>query len=207
MIFPFQDELNSFLVPGEKTFTQDAGPLRVLIPAGKPHWRLAVCGQGKVEAALACQILAERLSPEAYLLIGSATALDPSLKVGSLVVADPCVEWDFGDGKGRPTFRPEKIFPTGPEVQLTPRSGTILSGDRNVFEPEEKAQLRERYQALALAWEGAGFQRCLRRNRTLGWELRLITEAAGEGRLTMAALKDRLAKGFPPVRTMIQALF
>lgn len=208
MVFPFPEELAAFLGAGEKTFTQDVGALRVVIPAGKPDWRLAVSGQGKVEAALASQVLAGAFSPLASLMIGSATALDRSLRAGSLVIADPCVEWDFeGEGGGRPMFRCEKVFPTTPEATLPIRGGPVLSGDRNVFDPAEKAALRERYGALALAWEGAGFHRCLRRNRLTGWELRLITEEAEEGRPGLPALKKRLHAYMPGVRALLEKLF
>jgi nucleoside phosphorylase len=208
LLFPFQGELTYFLRPGEKNSARETGPLPVYTPPARPDWGLAVCGQGKVEAALAAQILADRLKPNLYLLLGSATALDPSLKLGDIVLADPCIEWDFGSEAmaGRPTFQKVRPLPEG-GVTLELRSGAVLSGDRDVFDPAEKAALRERYQALALAWEGAGFHRFLRRNHFTGWELRLITEEAGEGRPTLPLLRERMAAGFPRMRKLLEALF
>jgi adenosylhomocysteine nucleosidase len=211
LLFPFQGEMTYFLGPERKIVSYEKETPSVGIPAGRSDWRVAVCGQGKVEAALAAQSLAARLSPRVFLLIGAATALDPALRVGDIVLADPCIEWDFGNAEmaGRPTFPKCVPLPEDGEVtQALPlRMGPVLSGDRDVFDPLEKASLRERYRALALAWEGAGFHRFLRRNRALGWELRLITEEAGEGRPTLALMKERMTAGFPKVRKVVEALF
>lgn len=205
-LFPFQGELTYFLGSSPKS-TLPGGGTPIYVPQNRGDWCLSVCGQGKVETALTAQALSQRLSPEACLLLGSATALDPSLKVGDIVLADPCIEWDFGsvDMAGRPTFPKTKPLPG--QVTETLHSGAVLSGDRDVFDPAEKATLRERYQALALAWEGAGFHRFLRRNRATGWELRLITEEAGEGRPTLALLKERMAAGFPKLRKLAESFF
>lgn len=200
LVFPFQAELDAFLsgVPG-RTEEKLRGQ-RVFSVPSEPDWRLAVCGQGKVEAALACQSLTDALDPRAILLLGSATALDPSLRVGDIVLADPGIEWDF-DADRSPEFRPRRPFPEPRRVM----TGGILSGDKDVFDPALKAELRERYGALALAWEGAGFHRALRRSGKTGWEVRVITEEATEGRLTLAQLKERMAQDFPALRPVVRA--
>lgn len=218
LIFPFQAELDAFLGGARRSET----PLRdhrVFSSADEPEWRLAVCGQGKVEAALSCQALSDALEPRAVLLLGSATALDPALKVGTLVLADPGIEWDF-HAEPPPTFRLRRPFPHAPDAKAAPAgareesalgpkgnfvAGPILSGDKDVFDPAEKARLYERFGAAALAWEGAGFHRFLRRNRKTGWELRVITEAADEARLTLGVLKERMAAGFPALRALVRA--
>jgi nucleoside phosphorylase len=181
-----------------------------------------VCGQGKVEAALACQILYGALHPDIVLFLGSATALDPPLQVGDVVLADPCIEWDFGSGKP-PSFKASMPLPTvappteafPPDTDPGPKthtgslparvvSGPILSGDRNVFDAEEKGALHRRFAARALAWEGAGFHRFLRRSGCKGFEARLITETAAEGQPTLAALQDEMKKAFPAFRNWIE---
>ncbi|MDB5103599.1 MAG: methylthioadenosine nucleosidase [Fibrobacteres bacterium] len=200
LIFPFQAELEAFLsgMTG-RTETKVRG-IRLFSVEAEPEWRLAVCGQGKVEAALATQILSDALEPRALMLLGSATALDPSLIVGDIVMADPGIEWDF-DADKAPEFRMRRPFPE-PRRTL---SGPILSGDKDVFDPAQKAELFERFGAKALAWEGAGFHRYLRRSGKTGWEVRVITEEAKEGRLTLAALKERMATDFPSLRPVVRA--
>ena len=173
---------------------------RVFSLAAEPTWRLAICGQGKVEAALASQSLCEALDPRAVMLLGSATGLDPGLRVGDIVLADPGIEWDF-DADKPPVFRPRRPFPE-PRRVIT---GAILSGDKDVFEPERKAELFRRYEAKALAWEGAGFHRFLRRSGKTGWEIRVITEEAGEGRLSFGQLKERMSMDFPSLRPVVRA--
>jgi adenosylhomocysteine nucleosidase len=217
LVFPFLAELDAFLAgAGGRSETKVDGIRVFNVEAIRPDWRLAVCGQGKVEAALACQILYDALKPDIVLLLGSATALDPSLKAGDMVVADPCIEWDFGSEKP-PTFKASMALPSealSPNADADRKahtgampervvSGPILSGDRNVFDAEEKAALHRRFAAKALAWEGAGFHRFLRRSGCKGLEARLITETAAEGRLPLDTLQERMRMGFPAFRNRI----
>ena len=203
LVFPFQGELEAFLQgePAERTDTLIKG-YRVHSLASQPSWRMAVCGQGKVEGALACQCLSDVLNPAAVLLLGSATALAPDLQVGCLVLADPGIEWDFGSGKP-PSFRAVPDFPALARVA----GGAILSGDRDVCDPSEKAGLHAQFAAEALAWEGAGFHRFLRHSGKPGWEIRVITETAQEGRMNIAQLKELMAADFPALRAVIVAAF
>ena len=221
LVFPFQGELECFLggaaPPGKKV-----RGLRVITTPSDPDWILAVCGQGKVEAALACQILADTYSPRAFFLLGSAAALDPTLKAGDAVLSDPCLEWDFRPDHGKdsvspPRFNPGKPFPHAcdPKGSGDPkgngvdgswlRAGTVLSADRDVFDPGEKRRLREEFGALATAWEGAGFHRFLRRSGLPGWEIRIITETAEEGRISLADMRLRMLAAFPGLRKSIRA--
>jgi nucleoside phosphorylase len=191
---------------------QTARGLRVLSHPDMPAWLLAVTGQGKVEAALACQILQEAFSPSAYLLIGSAGALEPSLSVGDVVIGERSIEWDFqssedSDPHRRPHFRPQRPCPFLPSLDLPHlREGTILSADRNVFAVEEKARLYQDYGASAVAWEGAGFYRFLRRNGAEGWEIRVITETAREGAPNLPELTRRMDPAFPALRNLVKLI-
>jgi nucleoside phosphorylase len=232
LVFPFQTELEAFLaglgsspstplkqlplserrIRGLRTFTLET----------RPGWTLVVCGQGKVETALACQIVADTLAPSAYLLLGSACALHPDLRAGDFVLADPCIEWDFlhgpppPDAEGpplpnqHPVFRRANGFPgldgsVGVGVDLGLRAGPLLSADRNVFDPAEKERLWKGFDALAAAWEGAGFHRFLRRNSLPGWEIRIITEDACEGRPTLESLRQRMSSGLPRLYPLVDA--
>ena len=199
LIFPFQAELEAYL-SGLPAVGESVRGIRVLRPEAQPECRLAVCGQGKVEAALACQILADALLPGMVLLLGSATALDPSLEIGALVKADPCIEWDFG-AEPPPRFQAAAL-----PVFAGIRAGPVLSGDRNVFDAAQKNALFIRHGALALAWEGAGFHRFLRRSGLPGGEFRLITEAADSGKPSLADLRGRMRNGFAPLHPLIQGL-
>ena len=200
LVFPFQAELDAFLGGTQGRTEEKIRGQRVFSLAAEPDWRLAVCGQGKVEAALACQILSDALEPRVIMLLGSATALDPTLRAGDIVLADPGIEWDF-DADKPPVFRPRRPFPE-PRRVIT---GPILSGDKDIFDPGRKAELFRLYEAKALAWEGAGFHRFLRRSGKTGWEVRVITEESAEGRLTLAQLKERMHMDFPSLRPVVRA--
>jgi nucleoside phosphorylase len=200
LIFPFQAELDAFLGGTQGRTEEKIRGQRVFSIPAEPEWRMAACGQGKVEAALGCQILSDALDPRLVMLLGSATALDPGLRVGDIVLADPGIEWDF-DADKPPVFRPRRPFPE-PRRVIT---GAILSGDKDVVDPAQKADLFRRFGGKALAWEGAGFHRYLRRSGKTGWEVRVITEEAGEGRLSLAQLKERMQMDFPALRPVVRA--
>jgi nucleoside phosphorylase len=229
LVFPFQAELEAFLsglLPGKPTSLK-AMPLREEAIGGyrtyawepRPEWRFVVSGQGKVEAALACQTVLPQLRPSAFLLLGSACALHAKVKNGHLVLSDPCIEYDFqhgppppgadgaADQDHHPVFRPKHPFPGLSQANGTIlHAGPVLSADRNVFDPDRKQELQDAHDALAAAWEGAGFHRFLRRNGAKGWELRLITEEACEGRPSIEALKARMAGGFPALYPLLEKL-
>ncbi|MEO7426167.1 MAG: hypothetical protein ABI036_13350 [Fibrobacteria bacterium] len=183
------------------------GGTRVYALASEPEWRLAVCGQGKVEAALAAQILADALRPSAVLLLGSATALHADQSLGDVIVAGASIEWDFG-ADPVPVFKnpfPFPVVPAGEDAEgSNVTMGAILSGDRNVFDPAEKRELYQRYEAKALAWEGAGFHRFLRRWGKSGWEIRVITETAGSGKPDLPTFKTRMQEHFPALRPLVR---
>jgi nucleoside phosphorylase len=207
LIFPFPAELEGYLGQDAGGLLRREGRIPCFTAPAHPETLLAVCGQGKVETALACQMLADDHAAEIFFLLGSATALDLSLAVGDAVLAETSIEWDFGEEEsagpsGRPLFHPVRRFPDGPPSL---RRGAVLSGDRNVFSPAGKARLRDEYGALALAWEGAGFHRFLKRNQLPGWEIRIITETAEEGRPPWEFLRERIAAGFPALVPLIKA--
>lgn len=241
LVFPFQTELEAFLAglmlearsvtdPGNQSgFSKPlrqagikeerVGGIRTFTWTERPDWRFTISGQGKVEAALACQILAHGLAPSAYLLVGSACGLDHGMKVGDLVLADPCIEYDFVHGpapmgvKGaahpdhHPVFKSAHALPGLGLAGMPPiKVGTVLSADRNVFDPGEKHSLHVSFGALATAWEGAGFHRFLRKNGAKGWELRLITEENRDGRPTLDELRRRMEVGFPPLYPLVELL-
>src|SRR5688500_16130310 len=97
LVFPFEAELEAFLgglLPGRPA-ALEAMPLRKETHGGypvfawdrRPDWRFVVSGQGKVEAALACQSVQPILKPSAWLLLGSACALHSDVKAGHLVLS------------------------------------------------------------------------------------------------------------------------
>jgi nucleoside phosphorylase len=210
LLFPFLGELQGFLgFSGGLSESRIRG-LRVLETPARPGWKLAVCGQGKVEAALSCCLLAEALKPDRALLIGSATALDSNLHPGDFVAGDECIEVDFGSQDGPspnppPRHRPT-LDPPLPMLGMPLRIGPILSGDADRTDPGEKRKLGEEFSALAYAWEGAGFHRALARLGLPGMEIRVITETVDESRLALPDLQSRIRSFLPPLQNLVQEL-
>ncbi len=201
LLFPFAYEMECFLGREEcKRLRKEGDPgFEYWVSKSHPQRLLAVTGQGKVETALTAQRLYDFEKPHAFYLLGSATALDPDLKVGDVIVAEGCMEIDFGPGEKPPRF----TYPEFP-AQVDSARGLLLSGDGNALDPARKARLHAQHGGRALAWEGAGFARFLRRNGATGWEIRMISESAGEGFPGMEEFRDRLRRFMPQVREIVE---
>ena len=135
---------------------------------------LATCGIGKVQAAALTQALLDR-GAAAVLFTGVAGGVDPSLRVGDLVVATDALQHDvdvtalgyaLGQVPGHDAVRwvadPElrdrvvaaaRAVATAEGVQLV--VGTVASGDRFVADPAEVARLRATFGAACAEMEGA----------------------------------------------------
>ncbi len=201
LIFPFGLEKNAF-VGNESGWQEEKVAGLTIWKHPKYNWILTIAGQGKVETALVCEALYTHFSPNFYVLLGAATALTPTLKCGDFIWGNRCVEWDF-DANPAPSWEASaKVKELMPDIF----SGTILSADKNVFAPEEKKALAQRFNAAAHAWEGAGLQRFLRKKNILGCELRCITETVDEGELDFARLKKNLNQYMPKVREYLGTL-
>jgi len=102
-------------------------------------------GMGCDRARRALAEIAGKYTLKRIISIGYAGALDPSLKVGDLVVADQVVYYETLksyslDGE---------LLGTMPEVAR----GTLLTVDQVVATPPEKKALREKYSAVAVDME------------------------------------------------------
>lgn len=134
----------------------------------------AVCGPGKVNAALCAQVMMDRCAPRAVLNIGVAGGLGP-VKIGEVVIADHCVQHDFstlglGGDPGAinlpPDGRSVTNFPCDPAISDTlareaehlygkVHRGPIATGDVFVADAALSRALYEEYGALACEMEGA----------------------------------------------------
>ncbi len=133
---------------------------------------LAVCGPGKVNAALCTQQMIFAWNPDWVLNIGVAGAADPSLHIGDLVVGTAAVQHDMDTSPmGDPIGYVSKVglveFPCDgklrarltaaaravPGVRVT--EGIIATGDQFVNQPERTAWIRETFHAAAVEMEGA----------------------------------------------------
>lgn len=168
---------------------------------------IATSGIGKVHAALATQLMIDRFGVEAVVNTGIAGGLEPSLRTLHLTAASDTVQHDFdlspvgctrgyvpgcGGSDDTPTRfvcdpallaafeRAMRRFPESPY-----KIGTIASGDIFVASPALKAELTDRYGAIAAEMEGAAVAQVAHANGIPCFVLRAISDLA-DGDATMS---------------------
>lgn len=135
---------------------------------------IAVCGVGKVNAAMCALALIERFIPDAVINSGVAGAVSPVVSVGDIVVATKSVEHDMNttalggkqgeidlpEGKAMYFECDKKISNTLaavcreiPDTKVV--SGVIASGDVFVSDLKKRLKINDRFGALACEMEGA----------------------------------------------------
>jgi adenosylhomocysteine nucleosidase len=147
---------------------------------------LALGGHGKVQFALSTQLLIQKCKPSLVICAGAAGALNPELSSLDVVIGDTTIEHDFNLLFAA---RPLPAFPADPATlekikrRLEPRAfrvhfGPLASGDEDVIDPARAVQIRQKTDALAVAWEGAGGARACRMHGIPFVEIRAVTDAA-----------------------------
>jgi adenosylhomocysteine nucleosidase len=153
---------------------------------GDKRLSLAVGGHGKVQFALTTQLLIQKHRPDLVICAGAAGALHHELNGGDVIVADITVEHDFNlRFAARPlptfaadTFTLETLKRRAQSAPFRIYFGTLASGDEDVLEPRRAKEIREKTDALAVAWEGAGGARACRMHGVPFVEIRAVTDAA-----------------------------
>ncbi len=158
---------------------------------------LCVGGIGKVNAAISTTRLIEKYNPDVLIMIGVAGALNPSLKIGDIVVAKDAVYHDVD------------VTPLGYKIGEVPETGIIWKGDEDLVKDfenickenlkdkkvlvgriasgdqfvasKDKANwIRETFQADAIEMESASFYHTLNLYGKKGVVLRAISDSADE---------------------------
>ena len=160
------------------------------------------CGVGKVNAAVATQLLIDRFGVDAVIFTGLAGSLVPHLKRGDVIVSNMVVQHDidltaFGR---RPGEIPDLarmieadpklihlvadateavIAETGETRQMT--VGTIATGDSFVSDPERIRWLQREFGAIVTEMEGGAVGQVCQMNRVPFVVIRVISDGAGGG--------------------------
>ena len=130
----------------------------------------AVCGIGKVYAAMCAQTMILRYTPDAIVNIGVAGTLTKDLGVMDIAIAGQVCQHDMdtsalGDPVGLISGADRIYFPADPAIVGTLEqcadtlgfrhsTGTIASGDQFIHTPEKKQYLSEQFGAIAAEMEG-----------------------------------------------------
>ena len=131
----------------------------------------AVCGVGKVFAALCAQAMILRYQPEYIINTGVAGTLTGQLSVGDVVISSGVVQHDMdtsplGDPPGLLSGIDKIVLPAdealagrlavcAQRLGINTASGVIASGDQFVASAERKAFIVRQFGAIACEMEGA----------------------------------------------------
>lgn len=154
----------------------------------------AVCGVGKVFAALCAQAMILRYQPECIINTGVAGTLTDRLSVGDVAVSTGVVQHDMdttpiGDPLGLISGINKVVLPADGalEVKLSACAsalgiktvrGIIASGDQFVASAERKAFIVDHFKAIACEMEGAAVGQACTVNGVPFCVLRAISDSA-----------------------------
>ena len=157
---------------------------------------IAVCGVGKVFAAMCAQTMILHYAPDAIINTGVAGALASELRVGDIAIAENVVQHDMdtspiGDPVGLISGINLVQIPTSPEIYaalkcsaekngMTCISGTIASGDQFIADKAKKSYIMDNFSAIACEMEGAAIGQVCYVNKTPFGILRAISDNGDE---------------------------
>ena len=155
---------------------------------------IAVCGIGKVFAAMCTQTMILKYKPDIIINEGVAGALAPDLNIFDIAVATDLVQHDMdttalGDEKGLISGINIVKIPT--DIVLTHQAkvavkragfnykeGTIVSGDQFIASEEKKWELVKTFGAIACEMEGAAVAQVCYVNNVRFIVIRAISDGA-----------------------------
>lgn len=154
----------------------------------------AVCGIGKVFAALCAQTMILRYQPEFIINTGVAGTLTDELSIGSIAVSSAVVQHDMdtsplGDPIGlisginkvelpADCSLAESLSACATTMDIKTVTGVIASGDQFVANAERKAFIVENFHAIACEMEGAAIGQVCYVNEVPFCILRAISDSA-----------------------------
>ncbi|MCQ2385106.1 MAG: 5'-methylthioadenosine/adenosylhomocysteine nucleosidase [Clostridia bacterium] len=161
---------------------------------------LAVCGEGKVNAAVCTQTMILLFHPDKILNTGVAGALSSTLKVPDVAVATATVEHDYdlsplGYSKGTVLIGgkevrgypcdgdlTEKLTEAAREAKVHAEAGVVVSGDLFVADETLKSALREDFSGVACEMEGGAIGHVCYQNGIPYGVIRAVSDTADDGR-------------------------
>ena len=156
---------------------------------------VAVCGIGKVFAAMCTQTMIISYKPDIIINSGVAGTLTFSLSIGDIAIADRLVQHDMdtsaiGDPKGLISginviyFEADRdaaalISQINSNMGIKSLIGTIASGDVFVNDRDRKREIVSEFGAIACEMEGAAIAQVCYVNKTRFAVIRAISDDAG----------------------------
>ncbi len=158
---------------------------------------LAVCGIGKVFAAICAQTMIVKYAPDAVINTGVGGTLTKKLSVGDVAVSSAMVQHDMdtsalGDPVGlisgpniieipADVALAEKISAIVKDMGINTVKGTIATGDQFIAKQETKDRIVSRFGAIACEMEGAAIGQVCYVNKVPFAVIRAISDDADSG--------------------------
>lgn len=155
----------------------------------------AVCGVGKVFAAICAEAMILKFNPDMIINIGVAGTLTRDLGVLDVAVASDVLQHDMdtsaiGDPVGLISGLNQIYFPTDEKMRgvlceclkdkgMNYVSGPIATGDIFMHDPDHKALIRDRFRAIACEMEGGSIGHVCTVNHVPFAVLRAISDGDG----------------------------
>ena len=156
----------------------------------------AVCGVGKVFAALCAQTMILRYAPARLINTGVAGSLSPDLTIGQIAIARDVVQHDMdtspiGDPVGllsginivhipADAALCDALGAAATACELNVQSGTIATGDQFISTTEQKNRIRDNFGAIACEMEGGAIGHVCYVNQIPFAVLRAISDGGDE---------------------------
>ena len=190
---------------------------------------LLKCGVGKVNAAIATQLLIDRFGVDSVIFTGMAGGLVPYIKKQDIVISNFVVQYDvdltaFGR---RPGEIPElsRLIEANPQLIKSARSafdqyktdnsiesqvivGTIACGDTFVSDSEKIQWLQTEFGAVAVEMEGGAVGQVCQMNKVPFVVIRVISDVASETAASdfIFSLEDASNTTFGIVQKMLESM-
>jgi len=129
------------------------------------HVTLAPGGHGKTQFGIQTQHLLDHAKFDLVICAGAAGALAPEVRVGDVIIATSTLEHDYNNkfsNRPKPQFAGDiksiariKALNLS-EADFKVHFGIMAGGDEDVIDIQRGEELRELWDALAVAWEGVG---------------------------------------------------
>ncbi len=156
----------------------------------------AVCGIGKVFAAICAEAMILNYDPEFIINTGVAGGISNKLKIGDIAIGESVVQHDMdttpiGDPKGLLSGINKVYLSCDPEVSkrlsecarelgFNTVFGTIATGDQFIASSEKKDELKNDFSAIAAEMEGGAIGHVCYVNGVRFAVLRAISDSANE---------------------------
>ena len=173
----------------------------------------AVCGIGKVFAAICTQSMILEYDPKVIINTGVAGGLSPQLRIGDIAIASQVVQHDMdlsalGDPRGLVPGLDSIYIEADTEISdmlsecvrsegMNTLTGTIATGDQFVASVSKKEELIGEFSAVAAEMEGGSIGQVCRVNNKPFAVLRAISDSADESSVEdYPAFAEAIAKKY-----------